>query len=97
MATKKNKNDIVEKIYNKLPEVSKDDLLQCCNIFFESISDELDSGNRVELRGFGTFAIRERLVPVDPRKNIDKSNSDRINCSSVYFRASKFLNEKINS
>jgi|GEM_PF-1094361 len=80
---------------NSKDNISKDDLKVAITEMFDTISGSLIEGNRVELRGFGSFSIRKRLVPADPRNN-NTSNNDRIACNSVYYKMSKNLSDRLN-
>lgn len=44
--------------------LSKKDAEQVVTLFFESIVEALRAGDRVELRGFGTFTTRQRAPRV---------------------------------
>lgn len=56
---KKTKSDIIERIYENSPFDLKDVRL-IADLFLDEIKDALVDGKSVELRGFGTFEIRER-------------------------------------
>lgn len=56
---KKTKSDIIERIYENTPFDLKDVRL-IADLFLDEIKDALVNGKSVELRGFGTFEIRER-------------------------------------
>jgi integration host factor subunit beta len=56
--TSMNKPDIVQLLSKDIdiPLRKTDDIV---NKFFEILSETLSSGNRIEIRGFGTFEVRE--------------------------------------
>lgn len=56
---KKTKSDLVNHIYEKSGHELKD-IRSIVDIFLEEVKDALEDGQSVELRGFGTFEIRER-------------------------------------
>lgn len=56
---KKTKSDIIERIYENSPFDLKDVRI-IADRFLDEIKDALIDGKSVELRGFGTFEIRER-------------------------------------
>jgi nucleoid DNA-binding protein len=90
-----NKDYLVNYVTKSLKsEFSKDDVKFITDKIFEVIANSLSEGNRIEIRGFGSFSLRDRMVPKDPRDN-KSSNSDRIKCSSVYFRMSKNMSDQI--
>ncbi|HUP23526.1 MAG TPA: integration host factor subunit beta [Thermoanaerobaculia bacterium] len=66
------------------------------NTVFESIVDSLKDGEKIELRGFGSFRIRER----NSRVGRNPKTGDRVNVPSKrvpYFKPGKQLKELLNS
>ena len=53
------KADLVEKVAVEA-DLTKKDAEQLVEIVFESIIESLNSGEKIELRGFGSFRVRER-------------------------------------
>jgi integration host factor subunit beta len=53
------KAELVERVANKI-NLTKKDTESVVGIIFQSITDSLSSGEKVELRGFGSFRVRER-------------------------------------
>ena len=63
---------------------------------FHSIIAALHRGEKIELRGFGSFRLRRR----EPRKGRNPKTGDRVNVPSKrvpYFKPGKELKELINS
>ena len=63
---------------------------------FESIVNALQRGEKIELRGFGSFRLRRR----EPRKGRNPKTGDRVDVPSKrvpYFKPGKELKELINS
>jgi integration host factor subunit beta len=54
------KSELVEKLTTNADGLNKKDAEVVVNTIFNSIGDALVSGDRVEIRGFGSFSIRER-------------------------------------
>ncbi|MHA7963606.1 DNA-binding protein [Paenibacillus oryzae] len=54
-----NKTDLINKVA-ELSELSKKDATKAVDAVFEAISDALQSGDKVQLVGFGNFEVRER-------------------------------------
>ncbi|NOR50145.1 MAG: integration host factor subunit beta [Desulfuromonadales bacterium] len=54
------KSELVEKLSTNADGLNKKDAEVVVNTIFNSIGDALVSGDRVEIRGFGSFSIRER-------------------------------------
>jgi len=53
------KAELVGKLANK-SKLSRKQAVDVVNAMTQSISDSLAGGNKVEIRGFGSFVIRER-------------------------------------
>ncbi|HAT22654.1 MAG TPA: integration host factor subunit beta [Dehalococcoidia bacterium] len=53
------KAELVGKLANK-SKLSRKQAVDVVNAITQSISDSLATGNKVEIRGFGSFVIRER-------------------------------------
>jgi len=54
------KNDLIKKLHEELKTYSIQDVSYVVNIVFDSMIDAIKRGERIELRGFGSFEIRER-------------------------------------
>ncbi|MGN7455804.1 HU family DNA-binding protein [Paenibacillus pasadenensis] len=54
-----NKTDLINKV-SEVAELSKKDATKAVDAVFEAISDALQSGDKVQLVGFGNFEVRER-------------------------------------
>lgn len=53
-----NKSDLILKVAEKknIPEITADQLV---NLIFNGFAKELKEGGRIEIRGFGSFSIKE--------------------------------------
>ena len=88
------KSDLVEAVARSC-EVSKKDAEITVNTFLESIIEALNRDEGVELRGFGSFRIRER----GPRIGRNPRTGDRVDVDAKkvpYFKVGKQLKELIN-
>lgn len=90
-----NKSELIKKISDKHDSTSVKEVEQVVSIVFDEISESLTFGERVEIRGVGSFSLRKRKAREarNPRTNQIVKLLDRC---SIYFRASKNLNSKIN-
>lgn len=89
------KSDLVEAVAHSC-EVSKKDAEMVVNTFLECIVDSLNRDEGVELRGFGSFRIRERGSRVG--RNPRTGESVTVAAKKVpYFKVGKQLKEVINS
>lgn len=53
-----NRSDLINQLKNDA-EISKKDAEKVINTFFGAISETLASGDRVEIRGFGSFTVKK--------------------------------------
>lgn len=54
------KNDLIKKLQEELETYSLKDVTYVVNIIFDSMIDAIRRGERIELRGFGSFEVRKR-------------------------------------
>lgn len=54
------KSDLIDKIVEKHPNMTKKNIDYIINSVFSSIKDSLKNGDKVEIRGFGSFKIRDK-------------------------------------
>lgn len=88
------KADLVETVA-KEAEMTKKDAEQLVEIIFDSIVGTLNKGEKIELRGFGSFRVRER----DARKGRNPKTGEAVNIPAkrvAYFKPGKDLKELIN-
>ncbi len=83
---------LIDKLSEKYPELSKQDVYEAVLECFDYIGEELSKGNRVEIRGFGTLDVAKRKV-VSPFKHGSKTLEER---KVVQYKASKNLLEEVN-
>ena len=91
-----NKSEIIEKLYKNNKFHSKRDIEDSTTLVIESLAKALSDGNRVELRGFGTFSTRQRNKRISRNPKTGKSISIQEKFHP-YFRASKDLKKIINN
>jgi len=54
------KRDLIDEINKKFPYLSRRDSEVIINSIFDSMIDAMGSGERIEIRGFGSFVIKHR-------------------------------------
>lgn len=88
------KADLVEDVA-RAAEVTKKDAERLVEIVFESIIETLNSGEKIELRGFGSFRVRERGA----RRGRNPKTGTPVDIAAKripYFKPGKELKELIN-
>lgn len=89
-----NKAELIEAMASKA-ELSKADAKKALDAFVDATSDELKSGGRVALVGFGSFSISERAA----RKGRNPQTGKEINIAAkkvVKFKAGAELADTVN-
>ncbi len=54
------KSELIETIAERYPDMTKKQIEYIINAIFLTIKDSLNEGNTVEIRGFGSFKVREK-------------------------------------
>ena len=88
------KADLVDDVANAA-ELTKKDAERLVEIVFESIIESLNQGEKIELRGFGSFRVRERGA----RRGRNPKTGQPVSIPAKrvpYFKAGKELKELIN-
>jgi integration host factor subunit beta len=88
------KAELVEDVADAA-ELTKKDAERLVEIVFESIIESLNQGEKIELRGFGSFRVRERGA----RRGRNPKTGDPVNIPAKrvpYFKPGKELKELIN-
>lgn len=72
------------------------DVERVVSAVFEEVTDALASGDRVELRGFGAFSVKERDARTG--RNPRTGEAVSVEAKSVpFFKTGKQLRERLNS
>ncbi len=90
------KTDLIEKISEKVSFLNKKQTDRVVNCIFENIKRALEKGDKVEIRGFGSFTIRKR----NPREGRNPLTGDKVNVPAKrvpFFRAGKELKKMVDS
>jgi integration host factor subunit beta len=54
------RSELIQKLSDENPHLYQRDVERIVNAIFEEIIEAMASGNRVELRGFGAFSVKQR-------------------------------------
>jgi integration host factor subunit beta len=89
------KSELVQTIAQRNPHLFQRDIENIVNAIFDGITDALAEGNRVELRGFGAFSVKNR--PARMGRNPRTGDSVPVEEKHVpFFKAGKELRERMN-
>ena len=90
------RSDLITLLVNKHKYLTYKEAESIVNILFEELSSSLVKNGRVELRGFGSFSIRNR----DKRIARNPRTGEKVEVSAKkmpYFRAGKKLSKFLNN
>ena len=89
------KSKLLKKIFENYPNFFKKDLEKFFNIILEEMKYSLKKGDRVELRGFGTWSthIQKARISRNPKTG-DKVNTPEK--KTIHFKMAKELFDKVN-
>lgn len=89
------KSELVQVIAARNPHLFLRDVENIVGAIFDSITDALAEGNRVELRGFGAFSVKNR--PARTGRNPRTGDAVAVEEKWVpFFKAGKELRERLN-
>ena len=90
------RSELIDLIKKQSGDLDAKEVEEAIELFFEEIISGLTSGSRIELRGFGSFSLKNRA----PRIARNPRTGEKVEVSSKlipYFKAGKELNNLINS
>jgi integration host factor subunit beta len=89
------KSELIEKLSAENPHLFQRDVENIVNAILDEIGDALSRGDRVELRGFGAFSIKNR----PPRTGRNPRTGEKVAVEEKYvpqFKAGKEIRERLN-
>ena len=89
------RSELVAKIVADNPHLTQADADRIVRTVFETITEKLAAGGRVELRGFGAFTVRHR----DQRLGRNPRNGAAVDVEAKavpFFKLGKELREQLN-
>lgn len=89
------KSELVERISMQNPHLYSRDVEKIVNAILNEITDALARGNRVELRDFGVFSVKDRLARTgrNPRTGAHISVPQK---SMPFFKTGKQMRARLN-
>ncbi len=90
-----NKSDLVENISERLKTLSRKEVDLIIDTVFDKMTEALSKGDRIEIRGFGSFEVRTRQA----RQGRNPKTGDKVFVTTrrvPFFKVGKELKEKIN-
>jgi len=90
------KSELIARLAEANPHLYQRDMERIVTTIFDEITAALARGDRVELRGFGAFSVKER----GPRTGRNPRTGDAVDVSAKYipyFKTGKQLRERLNA
>ncbi|HEX7006579.1 MAG TPA: integration host factor subunit beta [Alphaproteobacteria bacterium] len=89
------KSELIQRLAELNPHLYQRDVERIVSTIFEEISAALERGDRVELRGFGAFSVKQRDARVG--RNPRTGDTVAVGAKHVpYFKTGKELRERLN-
>lgn len=90
------KSELIQRLAERNPHLYMRDVEKIVDTIFDEITEALAAGDRVELRGFGAFSVKER----DARMGRNPRTGEGVFVESKrlpFFKTGKALREALNS
>ena len=90
------KSGLIERVAELTPHISKKDTEIVVNTIFDSMAKALRDGQRIEIRGFGSFQVKVR----EAREGRNPKTGDPVHISAKrtpFFKVGKELKEMVNA
>ena len=89
------RSELIAKLAAKNPTLYHRDIERLVATILDEVSAALERGNRVELRGFGAFSVRQRKARVgrNPRTGTSVQVSEK---KVPFFKMGKWMRERLN-
>jgi integration host factor subunit beta len=89
------KSKLLKKLSENYPNFFKKDLIKFTNIILDEVKQTLKRGERVELRGFGSFStnIQKARISRNPKTGEKVNTPEK---KTIHFKMSKDLFKKLN-
>ncbi len=89
------RSELIQKLAEKNPHLYLRDVETIVDTTFDEITEALIRGDRVELRGFGTFSVKERNARTG--RNPRTGESVTVDAKRLpFFKTGKGLRERLN-
>jgi integration host factor subunit beta len=89
------RSELVQKLCGDFPDLTQREIEGVVSSLFDSITDQLAKGGRVELRGFGAFSTRNRDARIG--RNPRTGAAVDVDAKRVpYFKPGKEMRERLN-
>ena len=89
------RSELIQKITDENPHLYQRDVERIVNTIFDEVTSAMSRGDRVELRGFGAFSVKQRDARVgrNPRTGETVSVEEK---HVPFFKTGKLLRDRLN-
>jgi integration host factor subunit beta len=89
------RSELIQKIADENPHLYQRDVERIVNTIFDEVTSAMSRGDRVELRGFGAFSVKQRDARVgrNPRTGETVSVEEK---HVPFFKTGKLLRDRLN-
>ena len=95
LTEKMTKSELIAKLAANNPDLYYRDVERLVNTIFDKIIEALENGDRVELRGFGAFSVREHDARIG--RNPRTGEAVAVEAKKVpFFKMGKGMQERLN-
>jgi nucleoid DNA-binding protein len=95
MHTMTTRQKLIEKVIKAVPDVPACDVAEAVEVAFDYLCDALSRSRRIEIRGFGSFNIGERII--SPTTNLGSVIYHHMRVRTINYRTSENLLKKLNA
>lgn len=90
------RSELIDRLVDMNPHLTRRDAEAVVSLIFDSMTDALVSGERIEIRGFGSFTVRERgsRRARNPKSGTTLQIPSR---KTPFFKTGKELRERVNT
>lgn len=88
------KSELIESLARQLPHLAFKDVELAVNCVVEQMSETLSAGERIEIRGFGSFSLHHRA----PRMGRNPKTGEAVSLTAKYvphFKPGKELRDRV--
>jgi integration host factor subunit beta len=88
------KSELIERLAERFPQLVAKDADYAVKMILDAMVDSLSQGGRIEIRGFGSFALNYR----PPRVGRNPKSGEKVRVPQKYvphFKAGKELRERV--
>ena len=89
------RSELIQKLADENPHLFQRDVERIVNTIFDEITETMARGDRVELRGFGAFSVKQRdsRVGRNPRTGASVAVAEK---HVPFFKTGKLLRDRLN-